>query len=153
MTIDEETVLETADVPPPDKRVRFWHRIGVTSTGMILFSVTAVPLRLVLISILHDKSEPGLFSRCLGMAALASFAIGTFLADLWVLHALVKGQEPGQARSTTRMNPISSLLLTGRLHSQKTENVQKDILSAKTLLVLFLTIISVLLLMLLWTRK
>ncbi len=152
--MDEETGLETAAAALPDKRVRFWNRIGIVSTGMLSFSVAVVPLRLIQIAVHHGKYESGLFTKCLGMAALTSFVIGTFLGDLWVLNALVRGQSRGHAdRAARRMNPVASMLLTCRLRSVATGSMAKDILSAKAFLMLFATIISIFLLAVLWTYK
>ena len=152
--MDEERCLETAAAAVPDERVRFWRRVGAASKGMLSFSMVIFLFRLIQIAIQHGKSEPGLLTRCLGMTALASFVIGTFLADLWVFHALVSGQRREQAYGTTRrINPVASLLLTGRLRSVATGGMEKDILSVKALFALFATIISILLLALLWTYK
>lgn len=154
MTMDEETDLEIAAAALPDKRVRFWRRVGAASKGLLSFSMVIFLFRLIQIAVLHGKSEPGLFTRCMGMTALASFVIGTFLADLWVLHALVSGQRQGQADGAARrMHPVSSLLLTGRLRSVASDSLEKDILSVKVLLALFATVISIVLLALLWTHK
>ncbi len=152
--MDDETALEPAETAAPDERVQFWHRIGVASGRLLLFGVVVVVLRLLQVLVLHGKSEPGLFARCMGMAALSAFVIGTFLADLWVLHALVKGQPPGQAGGeAARMSPVASLLLTGRLGSPLTKSAAKDILSAKAFLALLGTLTSLFLLVLLWTYK
>ena len=154
MTMDDETVLEATEVVPFDRRDRLWHRISTASKRLFMFGTTLVVLRIVLIPVLNGKSAPGLFIKCLGMTALTSFVVGTFLADLSVFHAWVKRPKPGQAgRSATRMNPISSLLLTCSLRSEVTEGIEKDILFAKTLLALFATIISGLVLIVLWTRQ
>ena len=148
---DEEAVLEVAGKTVPEDRVRFWHRIGVASTRLLLYSLIVVFLRLFVIFITNNKSEAGLFTKCMGLSALAAFVIGTFLADLWVLRALTGVTKPESADGAARqMGSMSSLLLTGRLHSLATDSVKRDMLSFKALLLLFATIISVFLLILLW---
>jgi hypothetical protein len=151
VTMDDETVLETAETPMPDKRVQFWHRIGLASSCMLLFTPGVILLRLLHIAVLHGNVAPGLSARALGMLGLTSFVVGTFLADLWVLHALVRGPEPAAGNTLpSRMNPVMTLLLTGRLRTAAPVNVERDILSVKALLALFATIISVGLLIVLW---
>ncbi len=150
--MEEESGFESPEVAPPDKGAQFWHRIGVASSRLILFSVAVVLFRLVQISVEGGKSDPSLLTRCLGMAALTSFVIGTLLADLWVLRSLVMGATQSGSLDR-RMNPIFSLLLTCRLGSEVTQGIEKDILSAKALGALFATVLSFFLVVLLWTLK
>ncbi len=149
--MDEETEFEFPEAATPVERVRFWHSIGVSSALLVLFGIAVVFLRLLLIFVTNDKSEPGLFAMYLGISAAASFVVGTFLADLWVVHALVSRSKPRPAdRIARKMNPITSLVLTCRLGSTATDSAEKDLLFSKILLALFATLISVLLLILLW---
>jgi len=152
--MDDETDLTQFEETVPDKRAQFWRRIGANSTRLLLFGVSVVVFRLLHVSLLGGKTEPGPIARCFGIAALASFIIGAFLAAVWVLHALAVGGKSEPSHDGTRkLNPIASLLLTGRLGSTATENMAKDILFGKALLALFATVVSVFLLVLLWTHK
>ena len=151
---DAETIVTNPDAGRSAGADRVWHRIGRLSAWMFLFAFAIFLLRAVQMASLRGQPEPTVASICVGVLALGSFVSGTFLGDLWAVHAVVTWRRSRGDRCPARtLNPVVSLILTCKCGTLANESIERDILSAKVLFLLPATLISAASLIVLWTQR